>query len=200
MAEHINKRAETRKEEHMSALLSKKRIPVWQDEGIFFSFIIAGSKLPGPAWVNILGQKGLILAPRAKSVLISDGCDSTDQQTFEVIVLKAWELDPRDRTQEYADCLAACWALTAPNMLLSCLILNKYSPRELMAMRVSDLAIRHTPKYDSKQVASSLVITPEKYDGYHLNAVDADQDKPWPPGTGFAYVNPAFKGPDATTV
>ena len=156
-----------------------------QEDGII-CFTVISDGTTGPEWIDRLEKKGFQISKWAKDVLRSAEFKSTKGITTEVAVLPGNMFNDGDRTTKKIRAEAKRCNLTVPNAEVSCLIREKFSDEELMAMGFWWIAIFHEPIKDSHG-DPYLLVASRHGDGRWLHTSYAYSDYSWNSPYGFAF-------------
>jgi hypothetical protein len=171
----------------------------WREENgvIYFSVISDGTT--GEDWITRLESKGFRVGDYAKQVLRTPNFKPTSGVTTEVAILKGTLFSDNDRIMKkiraYADTLVLPdkRKLIKPNAELACLILLKFTDKEIEAMGLRYIVAMHEPMSDSDG-DPGLLCADRGGDGRWLSACDEQPLHGWNRGGGCAFaLSPAYR-------
>ncbi|MDP3645564.1 MAG: hypothetical protein Q8R25_00545 [bacterium] len=118
-----------------------------KDGGIYFS--VTSDGMTGEDWIKRLEGNGFRVGNYAKQVLRSPDFKPTNGVTTEVAVLKSMLFKDNDRITKKIRAEADKRQLEKPNAELACFIRERFTDKEIEAMRLWDLVVMHEPIKDS---------------------------------------------------
>lgn len=158
----------------------------WRKENGVIYFSVTSDGTTGPEWIDRLEKKDFRVSKRAQDILDSPDFKPTRGVTTEVVVLSGAMFKDNNRITKKIRAEAERPNLLAPNAEIACLIREKFSDEELMAMGFWWIAIFHEPIEDSD--GDPYLLTVYRYgDGRWLNTDYDNPDHSWNSAYGFAF-------------
>ncbi|OJI09241.1 MAG: hypothetical protein COV08_01415 [Candidatus Vogelbacteria bacterium CG10_big_fil_rev_8_21_14_0_10_49_38] len=167
---------------------------LWREEDGVIYFSVSSDGTEGVDWIKRLEAGGFRVGDYAKQVLRRPdlpcrpaGFKPTSGVTTEIAVLKGMLFGDRDfTTSNIRDLATTRRKLITPNAEVSCLILEKFTDREIEAMGLLSTVVMHEPINDSDG-DPSLLGAHRLDEGRWLVAYDDKLDYSWSRDYGFAF-------------
>lgn len=159
----------------------------WCEEDGVIHFLVTSDGTSGVDWVKRLEKKGFRVGDYAKQLLRSDDFKPTNGVTYKVAVLKGMLFSDNDRITSKVRAEATCHNLSVPNAEVACLIREKFTDKELVAMGLWWIIVMHEPIKDSGGGPRLLDVSRDN-DGSWLDSYYDDPDCRWYREDGFAFV------------
>ncbi len=121
----------------------------WREEKGVIYFSVTSDGTTGEEWIARLESKGFLVGDYAKSVLRSKSFKPTTGITYEIAVLKGEFFSDSDRITKTIRKEAKNRKFSTPSAEVACLIREKFSDKELEAMRLYWIVAMHEPIKDS---------------------------------------------------
>lgn len=139
----------------LQGILESRPQQRWREEdGVIYFSVGPTDGTTGEGWIYRLKSKGIDLSGEAREVLQSPDFKPTSGVTTEVAVLRGRCFSADDSSIEdiraYSEGLQTSdkRKLIAPSAELACLIREKFTDKEIEAMRLRDIIVMHEPLHD----------------------------------------------------
>lgn len=159
----------------------------WHEEDGVIHFSVTSDGTTGEDWIKRLEFNGFRVGDYAKQMLRSPDFKPTSDMTTEVAVLKGKLFEGDDRVTSKIRAEADKRKLSKPNAELACLIREKFTDKEMEALRLRLIITMHEPIDDSNGDPSLLNMY-SHVDGPWLGSIINRSGEGWPSRYGFAFV------------
>jgi hypothetical protein len=159
----------------------------WREEKGVIYFSVTSDGTTGEEWIARLESKGFLVGDYAKSVLRSKSFKPTTGITYEIAVLKGEFFSDSDRITKTIRKEAKNRKFSTPSAEVACLIREKFSDKELEAMRLYWIVAMHEPIKDSDGDPLLLFALRDDYVSWFCTGY-AYPDDGWNRSGGFAFV------------
>lgn len=161
--------------------------PRWREENGVVYLSVVSDGTTGSGWVKYFKNEGLPLSDLAEGALLSSDFKPTNGVATEIAVLKGTLFKPQKRISKEIRIEAQCRSLFTPNAEVACLILKKFTRKEIEVMGFEWVVIMHEPirGSDSK---SRLLVVDRHVVRYGLLACPDTPDSGYSHDHGFAFV------------
>jgi len=159
----------------------------WREEKGVIYFSVTSDGTTGEEWIARLESKGFLVGDYAKSVLRSKSFKPTTGITYEIAVLKGEFFSDSDRITKTIRKEAKNRKFSTPSAEVACLIREKFSDKELEAMRLYWIVAMHEPIKDSDGDPFLLCALRDDYGSWFYTTYGCPDCK-WKRSYGFAFV------------
>jgi hypothetical protein len=159
----------------------------WREEKGVIYFSVTSDGTTGEEWIARLESKGFLVGDYAKSVLRSKSFKPTTGITYEIAVLKGEFFSDSDRITKTIRKEAKNRKFSTPSAEVACLIREKFSDKELEAMRLYWIVAMHEPIKDSDGDPLLLCALRNDYGSWFCTDYGGPGRK-WRRSSGFAFV------------
>ena len=161
----------------------------WRKQDGVIRLSVTSNGMTGEEWNVHLESKGIQVNPWAKRVLWSKDFKPTSGITTNIAILTGSLFSDKGRFTAQIRHEAQQRKLTKPNPEVACLIRQKFTDKEIMAMGVISIITMHYPIEDSDR-NPSLLATHPLGDARWLGACHGNPTRKWNRDNGFAFAAP----------
>ena len=162
----------------------------WREADGVIYFSVTSDGTTGEQWVSRLEDKGFYLDEYVKEMLCSPDFKPTNGVATEVAVLKGMLFATNHRSIENVLSNSKRRKLIRPNTEIACLILEKFSKKQVKQMGLSCLLVMHEPIHTSDPDGHTKILSPDWGLDFHgLDAINTKEDGycVWVRRMGFAF-------------
>lgn len=166
--------------------------PKWAKEKGIIRFTVTSDGATGAQWIDRLESKGFRIRDYVKNIFLSENFNPTKGVTYEITVLKS-ELFSSELSSNYYLTTktirekAGNLKLSSPNIETACLIREKFSNAEFMAMGLSFITVMHEPI--KGEFGYPVSLDPDYNElGLWLIGRNNEPNYHWKDSFGFAFV------------
>lgn len=117
-------------------LIVSRPIKIWTEKDGIIRFSVTSDGTTGEEWIDRLEKKSFLLSDNAKSVLRSKNFKPTFGITYKIAVLKGQLFDENECITKNIRKEAKKRKFSIPNAEVACLVMDKFSDKELEAIRL----------------------------------------------------------------
>ncbi len=162
----------------------------WHEADGVIYFSVTSDGTTGEDWISQSGRRGFRVGkPYAEQILRSPDFQPTSGVTTGIAVLKGELFTDENRITSQIRAEAKRREWMKPNAEVACLIREKFTDAELLAMGLWGIVVMHEPIEDSDRGAS-LLCADRRDGGGWLDAVGGGPGRQWGRGCGFAFAVP----------
>lgn len=159
----------------------------WSEEDGIIRFSVISDGTTGQDWIKRLESRGFSIGDGAKQILSSPYFKPTCGVTNEIAILKGVSFGEKDRISKVVRANADRRKFSKPNVELACLIREKFTDKEIIAMGLWYIVVMHEP-INGPNGNSSLLYIDTDQRGRRLNVYNESSGGRWCRDDGFAFV------------
>lgn len=160
----------------------------WLERDGVIYFKVTSDGTTGEKWIDYLGDRGLQVSGDAESILLSEGFQATSGVTYNVVVYRGVCFRDDVRVSSNIRAVAGELQLCAPPLEAACCIRRFLSDHELQLLGLCNIVTMHEPIVSDDGRQLCLSVRQKDCAGCGLDTL-LNQQRPWPVGIGFAFVD-----------